>query len=227
RHPPRGGERSGLREAEPRFAAMEYVDPCLLSGGNRLHRGLALSFGDRSRFGVVSVRSRRPVPRAVSLDNEAPHGFLPSPGAGEVDTASLEVRATNPSAKDDRKLHGCDVGMSAEHRWLRSALAGIVGTLMLVLPSCGRPVAAGIAPVPVVVDTDMSSDDVMGLLYLLDRPGLSIQAITVDGTGVAHGPAGARNVLRLMEAVGVSGIPVAYGPEVPLEGSRSFPPSWR
>jgi pyrimidine-specific ribonucleoside hydrolase len=80
----------------------------------------------------------------------------------------------------------------------------------------------------VIVDTDMSSDDIMALCYLLERPDISVRAITVVGTGVAHGPAGARNVLRLLHALGIRRtIPVGYGQPNPSGGTQSFPSAWR
>jgi pyrimidine-specific ribonucleoside hydrolase len=96
--------------------------------------------------------------------------------------------------------------------------------------ACGGPVAPA-APargVPVIVDTDMASDDIMALIYLLEDPAVSVRAITVEGTGVAHGPTGARNALRLIRALRIrQRIPVGYGPPSPLAGLRSFPPGWR
>ena len=79
------------------------------------------------------------------------------------------------------------------------------------LAGCGSAAAPARSPTPVIIDTDMSSDDIMALDYLLERHDISIQAITVAGTGVAHGPAGARNVLRLVKALGIHHqIPVGY-----------------
>ena len=40
-------------------------------------------------------------------------------------------------------------------------------------------------PVPVVIDSDMISDDWMAALFLLNDPGFSVKAITVSGTGFA------------------------------------------
>ena len=80
---------------------------------------------------------------------------------------------------------------------IRPGRAGVVllaGALLASLASCGGGAAPAGGPVPVIVDTDMSSDDIMALCYLLERPDLSVQAITVEGTGVAHGPAGARQI---------------------------------
>jgi pyrimidine-specific ribonucleoside hydrolase len=99
--------------------------------------------------------------------------------------------------------------------------------------ACGGPVArtAQVAPgrgVLVIVDTDIASDDIMALAYLLEDPAVSVRAITVEGTGIAHGLPGARNALRLIRALHLrQQIPVGYGPPSPLAGVRSFPPGWR
>jgi pyrimidine-specific ribonucleoside hydrolase len=99
---------------------------------------------------------------------------------------------------------------------------------MAPLAACGGTIAHTPTATPVIVDTDMASDDIMALSYLLKVPGISVQAVTVEGTGEAHGPAGARNVLRLMRSLGIRrSIPVGYGPPDPISGFRSFPAAWR
>jgi pyrimidine-specific ribonucleoside hydrolase len=104
----------------------------------------------------------------------------------------------------------------------------LAGALLSSLASCGGGAAPASGPAPVIVDTDMSFDDVMALCYLLERPDISVQAITVEGTGVAHGPDGARNVLRLLRALGIHRtIPVGYGQPRPLAGTQAFPPDMR
>ncbi len=113
---------------------------------------------------------------------------------------------------------------------LSRAAIGLLAAALLApgLGSCNSAVAPDRTTRPVVVDTDMASDDIMALCYLLELRDISAQAITVEGDGEAHGPAGARNALRLMRALGMRRqIPVAYGPQDPLSGYRSFPPDWR
>jgi len=113
-------------------------------------------------------------------------------------------------------------------RLVGGLLAAALGAGFLpAIAACGGATTAR-GPVPVIVDTDMSSDDIMALAYLLKQPGISVRAVTVEGTGVAHGLAGARNVLRLIGALGIHRtIPVGYGPPEPLAGFRSFPSGWR
>lgn len=118
--------------------------------------------------------------------------------------------------------------MNRMRRLLSGLLAVVLSGFLAVITGCGGAAVTARSPTPVIVDTDMGSDDVMALAYLLKQPGLAIRAITVEGTGLAHGPAGARNVLRLIRALGIHrAIPVGYGPPGPLAGFRSFPSTWR
>lgn len=79
----------------------------------------------------------------------------------------------------------------------------------------------------VVIDTDMGADDIMAILYLLQRPDVAVRAITVAGTGLAHCDAGTRHARNLVAAVARDTIPVACGRESPLQGRHHFPPDWR
>jgi pyrimidine-specific ribonucleoside hydrolase len=87
--------------------------------------------------------------------------------------------------------------------------------------------AARAAAQSVVIDTDMSVDDWMAILFLLQRPDVSVKAIAVSGTGVAHGEVGAENAIRLLDLAGRSGIPVAYGRDTTFPGGNAYPEAWR
>jgi len=78
---------------------------------------------------------------------------------------------------------------------------------------------------PVIVDTDLSFDDCVALLYLLQHPKMDVRAITVVN-GVVHVRPGVENAHRLLALVGRA-VPVAGGPERPLTGRRAAPRSWR
>jgi inosine-uridine nucleoside N-ribohydrolase len=80
--------------------------------------------------------------------------------------------------------------------------------------------------VPVFITTDMSSDDVVAILYLLRHPGVEVLGIG-SANGVAHVEAAATNVLRLLALVQREDIPVAVGSASALEGDHNFPNSWR
>jgi inosine-uridine nucleoside N-ribohydrolase len=79
---------------------------------------------------------------------------------------------------------------------------------------------------PVIIDTDAGSDDLMAIAFLLSRPDVKIEAITI-ADGLAHVPAGATNVLGLLQLAGASGVPVYAGSEEPLERTAPFPSDWR
>ncbi|MGZ8578652.1 MAG: nucleoside hydrolase [Actinomycetota bacterium] len=79
----------------------------------------------------------------------------------------------------------------------------------------------------VVLDTDLAFDDIMALLYLLQRDDVVIDAVTITGTGEAHCDPGVRNALGLLALGGANDTPVACGRETPLQGSNAFPDEWR
>ncbi len=76
---------------------------------------------------------------------------------------------------------------------------------------------------PVVVDSDMGSNGVMAILYILQRPDLSVKAITVVGSGETHCRAGIDHALGLIALTNAGKIPVACGRETPLVGDHQFP----
>ena len=86
--------------------------------------------------------------------------------------------------------------------------------------------AAAQNQLPLIVDTDAGSDDLMAIAFLLSHPSVHIEAITVVN-GLAHVDAGARNVARLAELGGRKDIPVFAGRSTPLRGNAEFPAEWR
>ncbi len=75
---------------------------------------------------------------------------------------------------------------------------------------------------PVILDTDMSIDAVMGLLYLLKAGEVDLRAVTTVH-GMSAVATSARNARRIMELTGHREIPVAAGSAKPLQGKREFP----
>ncbi|EPX64859.1 Inosine/uridine-preferring nucleoside hydrolase [Cystobacter fuscus DSM 2262] len=99
--------------------------------------------------------------------------------------------------------------------------------LSLSLAAC-RPSGAPVdRRTPVVIDTDMGSDDAMAIAFLLRRPDVEVKAITVTGAGLAHCEPGVRNALRLLALANHPDIPVACGRTTPLQGSHAYPDDWR
>jgi inosine-uridine nucleoside N-ribohydrolase len=99
--------------------------------------------------------------------------------------------------------------------------AALLLALAAALTGCG-----GRAATPVVVDTDLSSDDVLALLWLAQSPKVALRAVTVSGAGLVRCPAGARHVADLLALVG-SDAPVACGARTPLAGANEAIPDWR
>ncbi|HLO34496.1 MAG TPA: nucleoside hydrolase, partial [Candidatus Deferrimicrobium sp.] len=87
--------------------------------------------------------------------------------------------------------------------------------------------SASTGPTPVIVDTDMGADDVMALLYLLRDPTVTVEAIVVSGTGLAHSSNGTQVASNLLEALGAGDIPLGLGADTPMAGTRAFPADWR
>lgn len=103
----------------------------------------------------------------------------------------------------------------------------------IILVGCGNtqptPISIPLAPTvrQVIVDTDLAADDMLAILYLLSRPDVNVQAITLNGTGVTRCAAGLSNLRVLLETVGRIEIPIACGRETPLQGEHVFPAAWR
>jgi inosine-uridine nucleoside N-ribohydrolase len=112
---------------------------------------------------------------------------------------------------------------------LCKALRCLLGAIF-ALAAAGRLPAQAPHPSPfrraVIVDTDAAPDDLMAIAFLLARPDVRIEAITIVN-GVAHVPAGGKNVLRLLALAGHNDVPVFLGRESPLSGSEEFPDVWR
>lgn len=102
-----------------------------------------------------------------------------------------------------------------------------IGLWMLIFVMIFGTSAAQDARIPVIVDTDMASDDWFALLYLLQHPDADVLAITVTGAGEATCPIGAENALDLLTLTGDIRVPVACGQNDPLEGAHVFPQAWR
>jgi len=90
---------------------------------------------------------------------------------------------------------------------------------------CSAIVAAQ-SPRAVIVDTDAGPDDLMAVAYLLGRPDVRIEAITIS-FGLAHQRAGAEHMLRLLALAGRRDVPVYLGRETPRGAHNAFPEAWR
>src|SRR5438477_6731874 len=85
---------------------------------------------------------------------------------------------------------------------------------------------AQVEAIPVIIDTDVGSDDLIAIAFLLARPDIRVEAITV-ANGLAHVDRGAANLIRLLTLAGELDIPVYAGRPSPMSGDRVFPEEWR
>lgn len=116
---------------------------------------------------------------------------------------------------------------SETHQDLRKSVGPIdrqwsVVKILLVLCT----VISARAATPVIIDTDMGSDDVMAISLLLAHREIPIEAITVVN-GLAHVRAGAANARRIVQASGRNSVLVLEGREMPLQRTADFPREWR
>lgn len=91
--------------------------------------------------------------------------------------------------------------------------------LLLTVSACS-------AATPVIIDTDMGSDDVMAISLVLAHSEIPVEAITTVN-GLAHVATGAANARRIVQASGRNSILVLEGREIPLQRTSDFPREWR
>jgi inosine-uridine nucleoside N-ribohydrolase len=124
--------------------------------------------------------------------------------------------------------------MASRSRPASASLPTALFTFLLAILAvfCPPQLAAQTRPRPsplrraVIVDTDSGADDLMAIAFLLSRPDIHVEAITIVN-GMAHVSAGGKNVLRLLALAGRNEIPVFLGRDTPLSGSQEFPAEWR
>lgn len=76
---------------------------------------------------------------------------------------------------------------------------------------------------PIIVDTDMGTDDAMALIYLFNRTGDNVAAVIVDGNASTHCHSGVKNALKLLELAHLRSVPVACGATNSFLGGHYFP----
>lgn len=82
--------------------------------------------------------------------------------------------------------------------------------------------------ISVIIDTDADVDDAMAIMYLLQHPELSVDAITISGTGMSYPVPATKNILGLIELAGKPDIPVAVGDTVAINSNNTLlrPAEW-
>jgi len=78
-----------------------------------------------------------------------------------------------------------------------------------------------------VVDTDLSVDDIIALAYVLRQASLDVKAITVSGTGLVHCGPGLRVARSIANAMAEPNVPIGCGRESAGDIGHPFPAPWR
>jgi pyrimidine-specific ribonucleoside hydrolase len=96
--------------------------------------------------------------------------------------------------------------------------------IMISIIQCG--IASELPSQPmrnIIIDTDMGTDDVIAILYLLKRRDINIEAITIASDGDAHCRPAFANLQAILKLMHRHRIPVACGRETPLKSNHHFP----
>lgn len=96
----------------------------------------------------------------------------------------------------------------------------IIRFLLILIVSC---FVCTNAATPFIIDTDMGVDDVIAILYMLQRKDIDVLAITVASTGNIECAYGIKNAEGLLALTHYKKIPVACGKSKPLWGNHRFP----
>jgi pyrimidine-specific ribonucleoside hydrolase len=100
-------------------------------------------------------------------------------------------------------------------------ILALLGTLAL------NVAAQDTTPRPVIIDSDMITDDWMAILLTFKNPEFEVKAITVTGTGFAYCDAGTQIALGIVALAQASDIPVSCWRDTPLFGDNAVPDDWR
>ena len=76
--------------------------------------------------------------------------------------------------------------------------------------------------IPIIFDDDGSPDGTTALLYILSHPKANLKAATIS-YGETHPEIYIQHIGRIMDALGMTDIPLGYGQDSPLAGNNGFP----
>ena len=108
-------------------------------------------------------------------------------------------------------------------KWmLLTVLCCLLSAFIITVPT------AAADPKPVIIDTDMTNDDFMAILYILNDPDFSVKAITVTGSGWSYCDAGVQAALGILALTKYGDVPVSCWKDTPwLGGDNPVNPDWR
>ena len=82
--------------------------------------------------------------------------------------------------------------------------------------------------IPLIVDTDMGTDDWIALAYIAQNPHIDLRGVTIVGSGLASCAYAVQNAKHILSmSVKNAQKPVGCGSNWPLDGYASYPRVWR
>ena len=127
---------------------------------------------------------------------------------------------------DGPRRRGLDVarpppgGLRSRYPVQRAAASGAT-------KATATPVASPSGPTPVVVDADLSFDDILALVHLPPFAAVDVRFVTVTGTGLVHCPPGLQVMARLLATLERPDVPVSCGRDEPLAATTRSRRAWR
>ena len=83
-------------------------------------------------------------------------------------------------------------------------------------------------PIPLIVDTDMGTDDWIAIAYIAQNKNIDLRGVTIVGSGLASCAYAVHNAKHILSmSVRNANKPVGCGSNWPLDGYASYPTIWR
>jgi len=102
--------------------------------------------------------------------------------------------------------------------------------ISFLISALSTPLSSGWAAerkVPLILDTDMGTDDWLAFAFIAKNPKYDLLGISVVGNGLSPCPQAANNASYLLGLVSKKDVPVACGSNWPMDGYASYPKPWR
>jgi inosine-uridine nucleoside N-ribohydrolase len=103
-----------------------------------------------------------------------------------------------------------------------SKIFELILILILMIACWTLPASSHLAmlPKPVIIDTDVSFDDIIAMLYLLKREDIQVKLITVESVGTGNCTSPFNHIAGMLQLTSQKNIPIACPTETPLHGRQ-------
>lgn len=108
------------------------------------------------------------------------------------------------------------------------ALSLCCALMMTSVVASSDALAQSRQPIPLIVDTDMGTDDWIALAYIAKNANIDLRGVTIVGSGLASCAYAAQNARHILAMSSRNASkPVGCGSNWPLDGYASYPKIWR